>query len=236
MFFIQSAWPKPMEHEGPNTSQNPNLENVHIYECFHSEHVRWSQADKCHVISCLGVHNKWACWKITCQWRWPFHLEGDMFVFTWTYYMSLSQKLHLAGKQIERVGKVLAKLEKKISSQSAPLGSNAITFCKWSSVCPASRSLSVHEHYVNKATRASVWKVRGCLPLLWCGLMRWLRRRRGHDVNSWSITVEKGVSPRRRLTEFDKAVSAGRLCGRWLASLQEPRLCMRMNIRGSDER
>lgn len=66
-------------------------------------------------------------------------------------------------------------------------------------------------HCVNKAARASVWKVQGCLPLSLCGLMRWLRQRQRHDVNSWSITVERGVSPRRRLTEFDKAVSAERL-------------------------
>lgn len=72
---------------------------------------------------------------------------------------------------------------------------------------------SLHIHCVNKAARASVWKVRGCLPLLLCGLMRWLRQRQGHDVNSWSITVERGVSPQRRLTEFDKAVSAEEAAG-----------------------
>lgn len=51
-----------------------------------------------------------------------------------------------------------------------------------------------------------------------------------------SITVERGVSPWRWLTEFDKAVSAERLQGHSLAGLQEPRLCMWMHIRASDER
>ena len=94
----------------------------------------------------------------------------------------------------------------------------------------------LHIHCVNKAAWASVWKVRGCLPLLLWGLMRWLRQRQGHDVNSWSITVERGVSPQRRLTEFDKAVSAERLRGESLAQLQEPWLCVWMHISSIDKR
>lgn len=48
--------------------------------------------------------------------------------------------------------------------------------------------------------------------------------------------MERGVSPRRQLTESDKAVSAERLQGLTLAPLQERGRRMFMHIRGGDER
>lgn len=104
-----------------------------------------------------------------------------------------------------RQGSIKAGEKKKSHYKSTPLGSRAITFCKWSSVCSASCSHcagALHIHCVNEAARASVWRVRGCLPLLLCGLMRWLRQRRGHDVNSRGITVERGVFPRSRAANW----------------------------------
>ena len=56
--------------------------------------------------------------------------------------------------------------------------------------------------------------------------MRWLWLTWGHGVNSGSISVEKGVSLWRQLTEFDKAVSAERPQGHSLAPFRKTRHCM----------
>lgn len=103
---------------------------------------------------------------------------------------------------------------KKSHHKSAPLGSSAITFCKWSSVFPVSRSPSVQAVCTYTVSTKQHRPLFGrceavylCCCVDWWGGWGW---GRGMMWIVGSITVERGVSPRRRLTEFDKAVSAER--------------------------
>lgn len=151
------------------------------------------------------------------------------------------------NKSTDGFGKVVGrKKEKKSHHKSAALGSSAITFCKWSSVFPVSGLPSVHIHRVNRA--APGLRLEGAKLFTFAAV--WIdeaaeAERLGHDVNSWSIAVEREVfpptphPPQRWLTEFDKAVP------RWDAvgtryprplPLQEPRVCVRIHVWGSDER
>lgn len=95
---------------------------------------------------------------------------------------------------------------------------------------------ALHIHCVNKAARASVWKARGCLPLLLCGLMRWRRHRQGHDVNSWSITVKRGVSSSEAANWVWQSCFCGEAVGTLPGPLQEPGSACGCTCRGSDER